>query len=86
MDVRKGYNNIQMKEGEEWKAAFKTNRGLFEPLVMFFGLCNSPGTFQTFMDSYLLRIKNEGMVVVYMDNILIFSMTLKAIRRQSEKF
>src|SRR5882757_8755855 len=50
MDIRKGYNNIRMKEGEEWKAAFKTNRGLFEPLVMFFGLCNSPGTFQTFMD------------------------------------
>jgi len=39
-----------MKEGDEWKAAFKTNRGLFEPLVMFFGLCNSPGTFQMFMD------------------------------------
>jgi len=39
-----------MKEGDEWKAAFQTNRGLFEPLVMFFELCNSPATFQTMMD------------------------------------
>ena len=45
MDIRWGYNNIQIKEGDEWKAAFRTNRGLFEPLVMFFGLTNSPATF-----------------------------------------
>src|SRR5882757_191634 len=77
MDVRKGYNNIWMKEGEEWKAAFKTNRGLFEPLVMFFGLCNSPGTFQTFMDHIFSKLKMKGWVVVYMDDILIFSMTLE---------
>ena len=78
MDVRKGYNNIRMKEGEEWKAAFKTNQGLFEPLVMFFGLCNSPGTFQTFMDHIFSELKTKGWVVVYMDDILIFSMTLEA--------
>jgi len=39
-----------MKEGDEWKAAFRTNQGLFELFVMFFGLCNSPATFQTMMD------------------------------------
>jgi hypothetical protein len=44
LDVRWGYNNVQMKEGDEWKAAFCMNRGLFEPLVMFFGLTNSPST------------------------------------------
>jgi hypothetical protein len=38
LDVRWGYNNVWIKEGDEWKAAFRTNRGLFEPLVMFFGL------------------------------------------------
>src|ERR1700723_2713545 len=38
MDVRWGYNNIRIKEGDEWKAAFRTNVGLFEPTVMFFGL------------------------------------------------
>ena len=45
LDVHWGYNNVQIKEGDEWKAAFRTNKGLFEPLVMFFGLTNSPATF-----------------------------------------
>ena len=42
LDVRWGFNNVQIKEGDEWKAAFRTNHGLYEPLVMFFGLTNSP--------------------------------------------
>jgi hypothetical protein len=45
LDIQWGYHNIWIKEGDEWKAAFKTNRGLFEPTVMFFRLCNSPATF-----------------------------------------
>ena len=50
LDIRSGYNNIRIREGDEWKAAFITQYGLFEPTVMFFGLCNSPATFQAFMD------------------------------------
>ena len=50
LDVRWGYNNIRIKDGDEWKAAFKTNKGLFEPTVMFFSMCNSPATFQAMMD------------------------------------
>ena len=53
MDIRWGYNNVRMKEGDEWKAAFRTNRGLFEPTVMFFGLTNSPATFQGMMNQIL---------------------------------
>jgi len=53
LDVRWGFNNVQIEEGDEWKAAFRTNRGLFEPLVMFFGLTNSPATFQTMMNGGL---------------------------------
>jgi hypothetical protein len=49
-DIRQGYNNIRIKEGDEHKAAFKTRRGLFEPTVMYFGLCNLPATFQAFMN------------------------------------
>ena len=45
LDICWGYNNIRIKKGDEWKAAFKTNKGLFEPTVMFFGMCNSPATF-----------------------------------------
>ena len=44
-DVRWGYNNVRIKKGDEWKAAFITNQGLFEPRVMFFGLTNSPVDF-----------------------------------------
>ena len=47
LDVWWGFNNIHMKEGDEWKAAFHTNWGLFEPLVMYFCFTNSPATFQT---------------------------------------
>ena len=45
MDVRAGYNNVCIKDGDQWKVAFKTNKGLFKPTVMFFGLCNSLATF-----------------------------------------
>jgi len=45
MDLRWGYNNVRIKEGDKWKAAFMTLEGLFEPTVMFFGLTNSPATF-----------------------------------------
>ena len=45
MDLRWGYNNVRIKEGDEWKAVFTTPEGLFEPTVMFFGLTNSPATF-----------------------------------------
>jgi len=45
LDLIWGYNNIQIKEGDKWKAVFLTNKGLFKPQVMYFRLCNSPGTF-----------------------------------------
>ena len=73
MDIRWGYNNIRIKEGDEWKAAFRTNWGLFEPLVMFFGLTNSPATFQTMMNDVFREEIAEGWVVIYMDDILVFS-------------
>jgi hypothetical protein len=77
MDIRWGYNNIRIKEGDEWKAAFRTNRGLFEPLVMFFGLTNSPATFQTMMNDIFREEIAEGWVVIYMDDILVFSKNQK---------
>uniref|UniRef100_A0A0W0FAK4 Reverse transcriptase domain-containing protein n=1 Tax=Moniliophthora roreri TaxID=221103 RepID=A0A0W0FAK4_MONRR len=72
LDLRNGYNNVRIKDGDQWKAAFKTNRGLFEPTVMFFGLMNSPATFQAFMDDVLQDFMAEGWCLVYMDDILIY--------------
>jgi len=52
-DICWGYNNICIREGNQWKAAFKTCQGLFEPKVMFFGMSNSPASFQRFMNGIL---------------------------------
>ena len=71
LDVQWGFNNVRIQEGNEWKAAFQTNRGLFEPLVMFFWLTHSPTTFQTMMNDMFTDMISEGVVVVYLDDILI---------------
>ena len=75
-DIRVGYNNIRIREGDEYKAAFKTPLGLFEPLVMTFGLCNAPATFQTFMNFIFQDMVDAGGVVVYLDDILIFATSM----------
>ena len=51
LDLIWGYNNVQIKEGDEWKAAFLMNKDLFGPQVMYFGLCNSLRTFQRMINS-----------------------------------
>ena len=76
LDICWGYNNVCIHEGDEWKAAFWTNRGLFKPLVMFFGLTNSPATFQTMKNDIFRDLIMEGFVYVYLDDVLIFSQTL----------
>src|SRR5713226_6594237 len=77
LDICWGYNNVHIKTGDEWKAAFITNFGLFEPLVMFFGLTNSPDTFQTMMNHLFMDLIACGSVVIYMDDILIFTASLE---------
>uniref|UniRef100_A0A0W0G8H9 Putative pro-pol protein n=1 Tax=Moniliophthora roreri TaxID=221103 RepID=A0A0W0G8H9_MONRR len=85
LDLQNSYNNIRIKDGDQWKAAFKTNRGLFEPMVIFFGLSNSPATFQAFMNNILLDFIDEGWCVVYMDDILLFSKDQTEHREQTER-
>jgi len=84
LDVQWGFNNVRIKEGDEWKAVFHTNQGLFEPLVMFFGLTNSPATFQTMMNE-IFNMISEGIVVVYLDDILIFTKTLEEDREVTRR-
>ncbi|SJL00960.1 uncharacterized protein ARMOST_04273 [Armillaria ostoyae] len=81
LDVRWGYNNVRIKEGDEHKAAFRTNRGLFEPTIMFFGLTNSPTTFQWMMNDIFKDLISEGKVTIYLDDILIFTKDLDEHRR-----
>jgi hypothetical protein len=75
-DVRWGYNNIRIKKGDEWKAAFLTPEGLFEPTVMFFGLTNSPATFQMMMNTIFRKEVAQGWLSVYMDDIAIHTKPL----------
>ena len=71
IDLRWGYNNVRIKEGDKWKAAFTTPEGLFEPTVMFFALTNSPATFQAMMNELLRDLINTGKVAVFIDDVIV---------------
>jgi len=71
LDLRWGYNNVRIKEGDEWKAAFMTHIGAYEPTVMYFGLTNSPTTFQTMMNDLFWDLINQGDTATFIDNILV---------------
>ena len=75
LDLIWGYNNVRIKEGDEWKATFLTNKGLFELQVMYFGLCNSPGTFQRMMNSMFWELLHEGILANYIDDFIILART-----------
>ena len=71
MDLRWGYNNMRIKEGDKWKVAFTTSEGSFKPTVMFFRLTNSLATFQTMINKLLRDLINTGKVVVFIDDIIV---------------
>jgi hypothetical protein len=63
IDLRWGFNNIQIREGDKYKAAFITNLGLYKPTVITFGLCNAPATMQTMMDDLMYKLAQTGKLV-----------------------
>jgi hypothetical protein len=81
LDVRWGYNNVWIRKGDKWKAAFKMNKGLLEPTIMFFGMCNSLATFQAIIDNIFMTMIDNRLIIVYMDNILIFADTKEELER-----
>jgi len=71
LDLRWGYNNVRIKKGNEWKAAFTTHIGAYKPIVMYFGLTNSPATFQTMMNNLFRDFINQEDTATFIDDILV---------------
>ena len=80
IDLRWGYNNVRIREEDKWKTAFITRQGLFEATVMYFGFSNAPATFQNMMNDILGDLICIRLVMVYLDDILIFGTCLKEHR------
>ena len=83
LDLIWGYNNIWIKEGNKWKVAFLTNKGLFEPQVMYFGFCNSSRTFQQMINSIFRKLLHKGVLVNYMNDFMIQAETMKELEEQT---
>jgi len=71
LDLRWGYNNVRIKEGDEWKAAFTMHIGAYEPMVMYFGLTNSLATFQMMMNDLFRDLINQGDTAIFINDILV---------------
>jgi transposase InsO family protein len=72
LDAKDAYQRMRIRKGDEWKTAFRTRYGLFEYLVMPFGLCNAPASFQAYINEALAGLV-DVLCIVYLDDVLIYS-------------
>ncbi|XP_029473211.1 uncharacterized protein LOC115099620 [Rhinatrema bivittatum] len=84
LDLRGAYNLVRIRPGDEWKTAFNTRDGHYEYLVMPFGLCNAPAVFQNLMNE-VFREMLHSFVIVYLDDILIYSQDLSTHRQHVKR-
>ena len=85
LDLRWGYNNVRIREGDEWKAAFTTHIRAYEPTVMYFGLINSPATFQAMMNNLFRDLINKGDTTTFINDILVATDTEEDHNKLVEK-
>ena len=78
IDLKNGYHLIRIKEGDEWKTAFRCRYGLLEYTVMPFGLSNAPATFLDMINHIFRDTLDQGMLA-FMDDIIIWSQTLEGL-------
>jgi len=71
LDLRWGYNDIRIKEGDEWKTAFTTHIRAYKPTIMYFRLTNSLATFQAMMNDLFRDLINQGNMATFIDDILV---------------
>jgi hypothetical protein len=81
-NIQWGYNNVRIKKEDKWKATFITNEGLFKLTIMFFGLTNSPATFQTMMNTIFADEIAKKWLTVYMDDMAIHT---RKLTRETEE-
>jgi hypothetical protein len=84
-DIRDGYHNLKVKPEDIWKGAFLTNRGLYEPVVLPFGMCNAPASFQAMTNSIFRDFIDEGWLTVYMDNIIVHTTEEESLEEHRRK-
>ena len=83
LDLIWRYNSVQIKEDNEWKAAFLMNKRLFKLQVIYFGLYNSPVMFQRMMNSIFQKLLHKGILANYMDNFVILAKTMKKLEEKT---
>ena len=83
LDLIWRYNNIHIKEGNEWKTAFLTNKELFKPQVMYFGLCNLSVMFQRIISSIFQELFHKEILANYIDNFIIPAKMMKELKEQT---